>query len=101
MSLPRLVRNSSDLIRLVNEGYAVRIRSGHVLVDDVPFVTAERQVQRGTMICPLDTQGDIAAKPANHVMWFAGGIPCDKHGTELASDDPRPGPPRAGRWHRR
>ena len=85
MSLPRLVRNSSDLIRLVNEGYAVRIRSGHVLVDDVPFVTAGRQVQRGTMICPLDTQGDIAAKPANHVMWFAGGSPA----TSTEQNSPR------------
>jgi hypothetical protein len=85
MSLPRLVLNSPDLSRLVNEGYAVRIQSGHLLVDDVPFVTSEKQVQRGTMICPLDTQGDSAIKPANHVMWFAGGVPCDKHGNELAS----------------
>jgi len=85
MSLPRLVRNSPDLSRLVNEGYAVRIQSGHLLIDDIPFVTGEKQVRRGTMACPLDTQGDIAIKPANHVMWFAGGVPCDKRGTELAT----------------
>ena len=83
MSLPRFVRNSTDLSRLVNEGYALRIQSGYLLVDDVPFVTAEREVRRGTMICPLDTHGDETAKPSTHVMSFAGGIPCDKHGTEL------------------
>src|SRR6476646_2207085 len=83
MSLPRFVRNSPDLSRLVNEGYALRIQSGYLLVDDVPFVSAEREVRRGTMICPLDTHGDETAKPATHVMSFAGGIPCDKHGTEL------------------
>ena len=83
MSLPRFVRNSPDLTRLVNEGYALRIQSGYLLVDDVPFVSAEGEVRRGTMICPLDTHGDQTAKPATHVMWFAGGIPCDKHGAEL------------------
>ena len=85
MSLPQLVRNSPDLSRLVNEGYAVRIQAGHLLIEGVPFVSNEQQVQRGTMICPLDTQGDTAVKPANHVMWFAGGMPCDKQGTELAT----------------
>ena len=85
MSTPRLVRNSHDLTRLVNEGYAIRIQSGHLLVDDVPFVTSQRQVQRGMMICPLDTQGDSTAKPQNHIMWFAGGVPCDKQGNELTS----------------
>jgi hypothetical protein len=84
MSTPRLVRNSPDLTRLVNEGYAIRIQAGHLLVEDVPFVTSQRQIEHGTMICPLDTQGDSTMKPANHVMWFAGGIPCDKHGDELA-----------------
>jgi hypothetical protein len=83
MSLPRLVRSSPDLARLVNEGYAVRIESGHLVVEDVPFVTAGKQVRRGAMICPLDLIGDLTAKPANHVMWFAGGVPCDKHGAEL------------------
>lgn len=85
MSTRRLVRDSDDLTRLVNEGCAIRIESGHLLVDDVPFVTSQRQVQRGTMICPLDTQGNSTAKPQNHVMWFAGGVPCDKHGNELTS----------------
>ena len=85
MSLRPLVRNSPDLSRLVDEGYAVRIQSGHLLIDDIPFVTSDKQVRRGTMACPLDTQGDSAVRPATHVMWFAGGIPCDKNGTELAA----------------
>jgi hypothetical protein len=83
MSLPRLVPNSPDLARLVNEGYAVRIESGHLVVEDVPFVATGKQVRRGAMICPLDLIVDRTAKPANHVMWFAGGVPCDKHGAEL------------------
>ncbi len=83
MSLPQLVRSSPDLARLVNDGYAVRIQSGHLVVEDVPFVSAGREVRRGAMVCPLDLLGDRATRPATHVMWFAGGIPCDKHGAEL------------------
>jgi hypothetical protein len=83
MSLPRLVRNSTDLTRLVNEGYAVRINSGHLLIDDVPFVTTDKIVATGTLVCLLDLQGETTQKPQNHVMWFVGGVPCDKDGREI------------------
>jgi hypothetical protein len=83
MSLPRLVRNSPDLARLINEGYSVRIQSGHLLIDDVPFVVSDKTVRRGILVCPLDTQGDRTIRPSTHVMWFAGGIPCTKDGVEV------------------
>lgn len=82
MSLPRLVRNSADLTRLVNEGYAVRIRAGHLVIDDVPFVTAAGNIVRGTLSCPLDTHGDATARPTTHMMWFSH-IPHSKDGVEL------------------
>lgn len=82
MSLPRLVRNSPDLTRLVNEGYAVRIRGGHLVVEDVPFVTAAGDIVRGHVTCPLDTQGEMTARPRTHVMWFSH-IPHSKDGVEL------------------
>ncbi len=82
MSLPRLVRSSADLSRLVNEGYAVRIRAGHLLIDDIPFATAAGTVARGSLACPLDTQGEITTKPNNHMMWFTE-IPHTKDGAEL------------------
>ena len=83
MSRPQLVRNSPDLTRLVNEGYAIRIASGYLLVDDVPFVTSDKAVATGTLACPLDLQGDATRKPGTHVMWFIGGVPCDKDGREI------------------
>jgi hypothetical protein len=81
MSLPRLVRNSPDLSRLVNEGYAVRIRAGHLIIDDIPFVTAAGTVARGSLVCPLDTQGETTTTPSTHVMWFTH-IPYSKDGAE-------------------
>lgn len=90
MSLPQLVRNSPDLTRLVNDGYAVRVLSGHLLIDDVPFVTAERLVSRGTLVCPLDLNGDSTSKPGTHVMWFSGGVPHTSSGTALPLHENRP-----------
>jgi len=81
-------------MRLVNEGYSIRIRNGYLLVDDIPFATPQRTVAVGTLICPLDTQGESTMRPQTHVMWFIGGIPCTKEGVEvpllLHQRDPQP-----------
>jgi hypothetical protein len=82
MSASRTVREHPDLIQLVNEGYAVRIVAGHLVIDDIPFVTAEKAVQRGSLLCPLDRDGNGA--PGSHIMWFHGGDPCGPDGHPLA-----------------
>lgn len=82
MSASRIVREHPDLTQLVNEGYAVRIVAGHLVIDDIPFLTAEKSVQRGSLLCPLDRDGNGA--PGSHVMWFHGGEPCGPDGHPLA-----------------
>jgi hypothetical protein len=79
----RLVRNSPDLARLVQDGFAVRIVNGFLVVDDIPFVDAAAQVQSGSLLCPLDLSGTTTAAPSTHVMCFVGGIPCDKNGRAI------------------
>lgn len=83
MSDSRLVRNSPDLVRLVQDGFAVRIVNGFLVVDDIPFVDAAAQVQRGSLICPLDLSGGTTTAPGTHVMCFIGGVPCDKNGQAI------------------
>ena len=80
MSDSRLVLSSSDLALLVQEGYAVRIVGGYLVVDDIPYVDDAAQVQWGSFLCPLDLSGDVATKPSTHVMCFVGGVPRDKNG---------------------
>lgn len=48
----RLVRNSPDLARLVQDGFAVRIVNAFLVVDDIPFVDDNAQVQLGSLLCP-------------------------------------------------
>lgn len=69
--------------RLVADGYGITLEAGHLLVHDVPFATATRTVERGTLVCPLDQAGDVVLAPSNHVMHFAGGRPHDATGQAL------------------
>lgn len=75
--------SSPDLSRLVSEGYELEIRSGHLLVQHVPYVTSAGEVAYGALACELSTAGEQTAAPATHVMFFVGGIPCDRSGTKL------------------
>jgi len=83
MSGSRLVRSSPDLVRLVQDGYAVRIVNGFLVVDDIPFINDNAQVQWGSLLCPLDLSGDATAAPSTHVMCFVGGVPRDKNGRSI------------------
>ena len=83
MSGSRLVRNSPDLARLVEDGFAVRIVNGFLVVDDIPYVDDAAQVQWGSFLCPLDLSGATTARPTTHVMCFVGGIPRDRNGMPI------------------
>lgn len=83
-----LIAHSSHLQRLRDEGYALEMRNGtagvYLLVHDVPYVNDKREVQRGTLVTPLELAGDVAAAPvSNHQMWFIGGHPCNPDGTKI------------------
>jgi len=78
-----LLSLSQDLKRLRDEGYFIQIRGGVLLVREVPYVNAQRQVKRGTLISALDMAGNQTRKPGTHVAQFAGERPCDSDGNYL------------------
>jgi hypothetical protein len=83
MSGSRLVRSSPDLARLVHDGYAVRVVSGYLVIDDIPFVDDAAQIRWGSFLCPLDLAGETTAAPSTHVMCLVGGVPRDKNGKPI------------------
>lgn len=89
MSDSRTVRDNPDLARLIEDGFAVRIVAGHLVIDDVPFVGTDKAVRRGSFLCPLDRDQD--GRPGTHVMWFHGGTPCDQSGQPLGGINPSVG----------
>lgn len=80
----QLIGHSPDLKRLRDEGYDIQVRSAHLLVRHVPYVTPQRQVKLGVLVAPLgDVAGDRTATPGDHTAYFAGETPSLADGTAL------------------
>jgi hypothetical protein len=72
-----------DLARLRSEGYFMRIQGSFLVMLEVPYVDAQRQVRFGTLVSTLDLAGDRTRKPETHVMNWDGDFPCNADGTPL------------------
>jgi hypothetical protein len=79
----QLISRSADLARLRSEGYDVLLQAGHLLVKDVPYVTAAREIKRGMLVSTLTLAGDVTTIPDNHVVHFAGEYPCHADGSPI------------------
>ena len=78
-----LISRSEDLRRLVEEGYEIEIRSGHLILHRVPYVTSERTVKYGQLVCPLTVNSSETGRPADHTIYFAGEYPSDERGAPI------------------
>lgn len=79
-----LIDHSSDLKRLVDEGYSLEIRSGYVSICDVPYINAQKKICFGTLICALTLAGNKTSRPSDHVMYFIGEHPCNADGSVIS-----------------
>lgn len=86
--LANLIGRSPDLQRLQSDGYELEVRTGvgaHLLVHDVPYVSAQRKIARGTLVSPLTvTAGAADAASGTHQAWFVGDHPCNVDGSEIS-----------------
>lgn len=80
---PQLINRSEDLKALVDDGYEVEVRDGHLVIHNVPYVNAQKQVKLGKLVSDLEMAGDVTTGPKNHVALFSGEYPCDKDGRPL------------------
>ena len=76
---PELISRRDDLQRLVADGYELEVRSGYLVLHRVPYVTSERTVKHGQLVCPIAETGP----PPDHTMYFAGEYPCDDTGAPI------------------
>lgn len=81
--LQQLISRSPDLKRLRDEGYNLEIRAGFLLVKDVPYVNAKKEIQRGILVARLVLAGDVTTRPDDHVAHFIGDHPCHEDGKEI------------------
>jgi hypothetical protein len=80
----RPINRSADLKRLRDEGYDIEVRSGCLLVKDVPYVNAQKAIKRGILVIKLVLADDQTGRPDTHVAYFSGEHPCNEDGTEIA-----------------
>ena len=71
-----------DLRKLREEGYAVQIRGGF-LVMQVPHVNQKGVVGLGSLISSLTLAGDITQRPDTHVVHWSGDYPCSADGKPI------------------
>jgi len=79
----QLISRSPDLKRLRDEGYDIKVQSGYLLVNDVPYVNSNKEVKRGVLVSTLTLAGNVTDRPDKHVMYFAGDHPCNQDGSEI------------------
>ncbi|MBN8707840.1 MAG: hypothetical protein BGO12_09545 [Verrucomicrobia bacterium 61-8] len=83
-----LTSRSPDLLKLSEDGYNLEIRSGFLILKDVPYLNAKRELRRGALVSPLELAGEKTRKPADHTLYFKGEsqgeFPSDREGQPLA-----------------
>lgn len=77
------INRNADLKTLLEDGYEVAIKSDHLVLYNVPYVNAQKEVKLGTLISVLELNGDETIKPRDHRAFFIGDHPCDEDGNKL------------------
>lgn len=79
------INRSPDLKQLVDEGFEIEVKGGHLIVHHIPYVNSSRAIKYGTLITSLSLNNDVTIKPDTHVMGFMGEHPCNKDGNIIAA----------------
>ncbi|GLZ88730.1 hypothetical protein Pres01_47810 [Metapseudomonas resinovorans] len=80
---PKPTGLDSSVQQLVDEGYEVEILHSFLLIHSVPYVTPEREIKLGTLVCAYSGTPGVAGRPNDHTVWFAGATPCKASGEPL------------------
>ena len=79
-----LIARNRDLRALEDEGYTLRIvDEAYLLVENVPYVTAQGAVEEGMLVMNLDLSGDATVPPTSHVAHWSGEFPYEASGNKL------------------
>jgi hypothetical protein len=79
----RPIDRSEALKRLRDDGYDIDVITGYLLVRDVPYLNAKREIKRGVLISALDLNNDVALPPIDHQAKWFGEHPCNEDGTPI------------------
>ncbi|WP_018615753.1 ThiF family adenylyltransferase [Segetibacter koreensis] len=82
----QLINHSKDLKKLRDEGFAIQVKGGYLVIHHIPYVNTQKEVKRGILVSQLNlVNNSTTAKPNTHVMFFIGDQPCDKDGNIITA----------------
>ena len=79
------INRSPDLKQLVDEGYEIEVKGGHLIVHHIPYVNRSREIKYGKLITSLSLNNDVTIRPDTHIMGFMGEHPCNKDGSIITA----------------
>lgn len=71
----KLVNHNEDIKRLVKKGYAVAFDSNYMVIQDIPYLDAQKKLQEGAIVTKLEFIDQEHVKQHNHQIHFAGSTP--------------------------
>lgn len=74
---------NEDLKRLKNEGYELEIHNGCAIVHHIPYLDEHQNLCYGSLVSPLQMNGNKTTVPTDHTIYFSGSFPCDTEGKRL------------------
>lgn len=74
---------SHSLQNLREDGFEVEVKQQHLLVHAVPYVSSDRVVRRGTLVCTFIENAGAVLQPDNHQVWWSGQYPCLPDGSPI------------------
>ena len=81
--LSTLVSHNADIKLLLEKGYAISIDSGHLVVRDVPYLDANRNLQIGAIVSKLVFVDDKQVRQQDHQVFFCGSHPHELDGNPI------------------
>jgi hypothetical protein len=80
---PAPFARSADLKLLREEGYLVQIKGNFLVLREVPYLDAKKELKRGALVSTLNMAGDVTQVPDTHVMHWIGEYPCNVDGSPI------------------
>lgn len=77
----QLINLSPDLARLRDTGYEIEVCGGYLIAHRIPYINPRREIAYGKLITALVLNGNVTARPNDHVIQFMGEHPCNKDGS--------------------
>lgn len=79
----KLVSHNEDIRRLVEKGYAIAFDSNCMVIRDIPYLDAQKQLQIGAIVTKLVFVDQERVIQDDHQIFFTGSIPHSLDGTPI------------------